>query len=424
MWLSETDREPLQTPDGADTPVSNAGRDSALERYRMYGRFYERYWSTLFGMTHADMTRFAAQMRESGKAMTLTDLSRDLIRARLQAGSQPSSGPAPNGGAPSRSVRRWDPGASWREGDQAIVAVASPSRGRAIAPRVCKVVHVEDDRVVLNIDGIAAPQVFGLGPAVHTQEDEEAEAEMLNIGQRTDEDAQIDFVLWRYGPRIVGCLLHALEADRRFVELEGLWFPRELAVRPSDSMLVRLAERMFEQNVGAVRLGDVVAVLSPGGSAQAATRLGLAQALGERTDLFEDVGSAAHPRWTLAGSPPPVLTARHAVYDPETYVVLCEPGETLSSETTRQLWRAGLLGAAMRGTPDQVVDATSSGEPGSDLPAAETEFDLAKNGSVIAAPPDDTAGRRWQRWRAFSRGAQRTSKRKSSLHTKRRPSRR
>ena len=402
MWLFEPDRDLSHPQDDADSPDPTEEQGSALERYRMYGRFYERYWSKLFAMTQADMARFATLMRDSGEAMTLTDMARDLIRARLQAGPQLRSGPAPNGTMPSWIVRQWDPGASWREGDRAIVVVASPSRGRAYAPRVSEVIHVKDDRVVVNVDGVTASQVFGLGAGAQAEESEAAEAEMLGIGRRFDEDAQIDFVLWRYGPRIVGRLLHALVADSQFAELEGLWLLRELAISPSDGVPARLAETMFEENSGPVRPDDVVAMLALAGSEQVAMRFGLAQAFGERADLFENVGSAAYPRWALAGPPPLVFTARHSVYDPETYVVLCVAGETLSAEVARQLWRAGLLRAALRGTPEPDVDAGTLHGFGSALRAAERQPSPPIRGPVTASPADETDLRRRSRWRRFS----------------------
>jgi hypothetical protein len=403
MGLSETDLDPPQTRDGAGSAMPNAEKDSALERYRMYGRFNERYWSKLFGIAEADLTRFATQMRESGRAMTLTDLARDVIRARLRAESQLFSELAPSGDMSSWIVRLWDPGADWREGDRVIVVVDGSSKARPYAPCVGEVIRVEDDRVVVSVDGVTASQVLGLGPGAQAREREAKEAEMLGIGQRFDEDAQIDFVLWRYGPRAVGRLAHALDADSRFVELEGLWFLRKLAIRPSGGMLAQLAATMFEQNSGPVRLDDVVEVLSLGGTAPAGARFGLAQALGERTALFENVGSAARPLWSLAGPPPLVFTARHAVYDPETYVVLCVPGETLSAEVARRLWRAGLLRAALRRASDQIVGAGIARRPRLTLRDAEKHAGSSINGAVTAEPVQEPDVRRRRRWRLFSR---------------------
>ena len=404
MGLSETDRDPSQTPEGTDSALPTAEQDSALERYRVYGRFPERYWSKLFAITQADLARLATQMRESGTAMTPTDLARDVIRARLQTEPQPWSEPAPSRDLSSWIVRQWDPGATWCEGDRVIVVVASPSQERPYAPCVGEVIHVEDDRLVVDIDGMTASQVFEQGSGAQARESQATEAEMLGVGQRFDEDAQIDFVLWRYGPWAVGRLLYALDADSRFVELEGSWFLRTLAIRPSGSMLARLSATMFEQNSGPLRLDGVVAVLSMAGSAQAAARFGLAQALGERPGLFENIGSAARPLWTPAGPPPLVFTARHAVYDPETYVVLCVPGETLSAEVARQLWRADLLRAALRGASDQVIDAGTTRGPGSTLRAGEKQTTPSIDGPVTAVPADEPDVRRRRRWRLFSRG--------------------
>jgi len=374
MWLFNPDVERHRGRDAAEEPARDTRPSSALERYRTYGRFYERYWSRLFSLTRADLSRFSERMRSLGEAMTLTDLARDVIASRLREGPQLSSGPAPDGGMPNCMVQTWDPAANWHEGDRAIIVVPCPAPGRAFAPRVAEVIHVKDNRIVVGIDGIATAQVYALGTDAYAAENPMAGAEMLGIGRRYDEAAQTDFVLWRYGGHVVGALLHALQMSSGFIELEGLWFHRDLVTQPSETAIARLAETMFEHNSGPLRVDDVTRVLGLTTSLPAVTRFGLALALEQRTDLFENVGTTSRPRWGLIGPPPRAFTAQHAVYDPETYEVLCAPGETLAPEVAQRLWRTGLFRAALEAPspdPRPTEFAPRDDSPRADQPPAD-----------------------------------------------------
>ncbi|MCJ7550391.1 MAG: hypothetical protein MUQ30_11995, partial [Anaerolineae bacterium] len=175
--MSETDRDPTQTPEGADSPLPTAENESALERYRVYGRLPERYWSQLFAVTEDDLARLATQMRESGRAMTPTELARDVIRARLQAEPQLAGEPPQSSDLSSWTVRQWDPGTDWFEGDRMIIVVATSSQDPSYAPCVGEVIYVEDNRVVVDIDGLMAPQIFEQGPDAQARESQAAEAE-------------------------------------------------------------------------------------------------------------------------------------------------------------------------------------------------------------------------------------------------------
>lgn len=339
-----------------------------LARYRSYGRFFERYWSRLFSMTEADMTRLADLVRTSGGPLDLTTLAQDVVRARLRQGPQLVSGPAPDGSMPSQVVRLWDPGLQWRVGDRAILVMPDPGPGRSYVPRVGEIRQVGDDHVIIQVDGIASPQVVALGMnggpyRTDARLDRAAEAEMAALAKKRDEVSQINHILWRFGGHIVGRLLHALQADPQFVELEGLWFLTALANQPGEAVLVALTRAMFERTDAPMTVDDLLSMMHGGGQQSFASRCGLAMAMQNRPDLFTNVGTLPHPRWVLAGPPPMRLVARCAVFDPETYIVLCTPGETLSPVTARRLWDTGLLSTALE--PESVPE--SEGTPGSDV---------------------------------------------------------
>ena len=75
----------------------------------------------------------------------------------------------------------------------------------------------------------------------------------------------------------------------------------------------------------------------------AAGVFGLDLAMQAHPDLFTNIDPGAGPRWVLAGPPPGSYTARQGAYDPESYQLLCQPGDLLSDEIVHRLWVLGLL---------------------------------------------------------------------------------
>jgi hypothetical protein len=373
-----------------------------LDRYRTYKRFYERYWSRLFSMTQADMVHFVEQMRARETALDLTTLAREVIRTRLHNGPQLNSGPAPDGTMHMQAVRLWDPGAMWRVGDRAIMTVPKTEAQRFYIPAIGEIRQVGDDHVVVQIDGLPAPQVYALGVAGaigHLPASQQGIAgqalltdDILALADREDEASQIDLVLWRFGSSVVGRLLHALQADPGFMELEGAWYYVDLARPLREAQVVALSRAMFAGSDRPLTVSEALALLSVPATAGVAEQFGVLLSLRERPDLFTNVGSPSHPRWILAGPPPVRLVARHAVYDPETYVVLCSSGDALSPQSAQRLWDVGLLRAALGADePDSVPEQRTGDRPGRVLP-------LPEGPTAHARTPQR---RSWRRWLSF-----------------------
>jgi hypothetical protein len=389
---------------------ADEGIGRGLERYRSYGKFYERYWSRLFGMTQADMERFAALMRARGAPVDLTTLAREVIRSRLRQGPEINSGPAPNGSMPAQIVRVWDPGAIWRVGDRAIMAVPAFQEGRSLQPAVGEMRQVGDDHVIIQIDGIAAPQVYALGMqgGVHQRSgysgSDHVQAslndEIQSLATRPDTASRIDLILWRFGGIVVGRLLHALQADPNFVELEGVWYCVELTRPLREGQLKSLARALFDGPDRPLSVDDLLALLTPAGAIGVTERFGAMLSLNSRPDLFANVGSLSYPRWILAGPPPMHLVARHAVFDPETYTILCTAGEHLSPEAARRLWDAGLLRTAL-GTGGETP--VTVGQQAEDYSGQLPSFSPPEELEAAAQTRDAAPHRRsWRRWLPFA----------------------
>ena len=334
---------------------------SQMVRYRAYGAFYERYWSRLFGVTSADLDLLAdvikARVQASGRASDLTGLTRAVVAARFDKGPRVNSVPAPDSKVADPIVRRWDPEAVWAVGDLAIFVVPDLDRVRGFAPWLGTILQAGGDHVLARIDGRGGPEVHALGPAGRNRTGPSPESRMAALAESDDAGSCVDEVIWRFGGVVVGRLLGAMRSDSRFVELEGSWFLRELCRRPRDQAATAAAQALFELQGPSLTLDELLARTGVAGNASAAERFGWALALEERADTFTRVSTLPQSRWALAGPPPLPLVARFAAYDPESYVVLCTPGDTLSAAVARRLWDFGLLYAALgsAGSPQKLA---------------------------------------------------------------------
>jgi len=320
----------------------------ALMRYSPRDGFYSRYWAHHFRVTLPDLDALADEMRGTVGSWDLTTLACHVIRRRLYEGPQLRIGSPPESKVSLRVVQRWEPDVLWRAGDHAIVAVPLPEAGLIYTPRVAEVLQVEEDHAILMVDGLPEPQVYALGLSTESLPSVDAYEALDKLADRADDEAaRVGDVLWRFGARIVSQLLDWLESDRRFVMLEGQWFLAEQCVEPDEVQLVSLARAMFASGDGLLTC-DALSLLAPGlRLEEPARRCGLVRAMMRHPELFRNHHLPGWPRWSLAAPPPGRYVAHHAVYDPETFVVLCRPGQRLDHRTVHRLWDVRLLRAAL-----------------------------------------------------------------------------
>jgi hypothetical protein len=202
--------------------------------------------------------------------------------------------------------------------------------------------------VVVSIDGQRGTRIYGTATRGRTDERlnrwrRSIEDFVAVLEDRTDEASCVDYIFWLHGERIVPLLRDALRNDTRLVSLETRWFLTKLATRPSEDQLLTLAHAMLRDPIETATYSDLLALLPSAAAEGDAGRFGLALAMGERPDLFSNVEVGGRTRWALPGPPPGDYTARLGAYDPDTYAVLCEPGDRLSPEVAQRLWDLDLL---------------------------------------------------------------------------------
>jgi hypothetical protein len=309
--------------------------------------FSDRYWIEEFRVTEADLNRIESQMRETGQAYDLTGLARRLVRGRLRYGPETST-PARTGWSVGSSVRLWDPANSWAAGDHAIVAALQFGAGEKwYEPFVGEVVEAGAKKVTIHIDALGESRTYWTraqyGPDDLEKWRRKVEDIVAKKREAKDVPSQIEYVILEHGERVATQLLQALKADEHFVRLAGRWFLREQAVPATDEQLASLAWAMLVLEEPK-STADLVSLIEPPLTEGDPNLYGLYLSM-RGSGLFKNADPGKRPRWVLAGAPPGTCTPHHAAYDPETYEVLCLPGEQISPKVVEQLWRTDLLRA-------------------------------------------------------------------------------
>lgn len=309
----------------------------------------DRYWLKEFQVTQADLDRIANHIRRTGQAYDLTILARRVVQGRLQYGPETST-PVLTDPVENASVRLWDPAEEWKVGDHVIVArIVVRGEVGVHEAFVGEIIAVAPGEVRLQLDGVAETVTYERA-APGSEKARKWHAKVREVAaeklRAPGLEEQAEAVLLTHGDRIAGQLLDALRADRRFVRLAGRWFLRELAVRPTGEQLASLAWAML--SLEEPQPTDALVPLVQPPLAEGDPGLfGLYLAMRERTDIFRNVDPQQRPRWVLAGPPPGPCTPRYAAYDPETYEVLCLPGQCIPPETVQRLWDLDLLRAVV-----------------------------------------------------------------------------
>ncbi len=203
------------------------------------------------------------------------------------------------------------------------------------------------------IDGEEIPRIWGT-PAHRNDTEVPRWRESLGLYIRrlrgsARAHASVDYVLFQQGPHIMSKLLSALRSDGRFMEWEGRWFLKSLIASPDEARLVTLARTMLAEALSGVRLSEILKAMPLVRGDHAPALFGFALAMSRRPDLFSSVENGRYVRWSLAVPPPGDYKAAFAVYDPRTYEVICEPGDSLSPDDVNKLWRLDLLATAVYG---------------------------------------------------------------------------
>jgi len=308
--------------------------------------YSDTYWAEEFDVTTADLDRIARRMRESRSAYDLTELARRVVRGRLRHGPEQSPAALPPW-AEDPSVRLWDPAGKWEKGDRVLVWTWSYAE-RQQRVMVGEIVELTVSNAKVAVKDIRDPdRTFLLAPPGSENATrwyrtiEQAVNAMRQICQGED---RTDLVLLEHGERIVSRLLDALQADERFLTLEGRWFLRELLEPLSDVQIEGLFQWMLARSEPA-STADLVPLVDPPLPGGDVGLFSLYAALLDRPERFANVGTPTRPLWQAVRPPPPPperAVAAYYAYDPETFEILVQPGQRLTQRLAQRLQDLGL----------------------------------------------------------------------------------
>jgi hypothetical protein len=206
---------------------------------------------------------------------------------------------------------------------------------------------VESGRVTVRIDALGDSKTYSTVADPHRLRKWRRFVEDIVAARRDTKDIEshTEYVILEHGEKVVSQLLEALKADERFLRLAGRWFLRELAVPPTDEQLVALAWAMVPLEEPK-STADLVPLVEPSLGEGDTGLFGLYLTMRD-SSLFKNADPGQRPRWVLAGPPPGICTPQHAAYDPESYEIVCLPGEPISPQVMERLWETELLRAVV-----------------------------------------------------------------------------
>ena len=148
-------------------------------------------------------------------------------------------------------------------------------------------------------------------------------------------------ILLKYGERIVGHLEEALQSDPRFTSLEGKWFLADKLPAIEPESLQKIHRMLLQTTSSSV--DEILSVVKAERSTDKTLwRLAVQTALQRSPERFENIGTPARPQWKARLPEVEQAEVTHYAYDPQTYEILCRPGQRLSQKKVQRLQELNL----------------------------------------------------------------------------------
>jgi hypothetical protein len=306
----------------------------------MKGIFPDEYWSSQFDITQDDLKRIAERMERDGTSQELKATALRIIRGRMEHGHDlsPAALSELTGKA---SVRLWDPAGEWQVGDVVLVAhqTGNDSEGNPIHSAFIgeiRDIHENTASILIEKLGGIKYQLAGSGSENAKKWHETVCEAVEKKLQSTNLDEQAEGVLLKHGERILSRLASALEADVRFIGLEGKWYVKSKLPRINDDSRRAVHRNLLEKPSASI--DELLSTITTG-QAQDETLLRMAvnAALEEAPARFKNIGTASRPQWQARLPSPENALVTHYAYDLQTYQILCRRGQRLTSKQVQRL---------------------------------------------------------------------------------------
>ena len=160
-------------------------------------------------------------------------------------------------------------------------------------------------------------------------------------GRSGNVDQQAEGILLKYGERILSRLAETLQFDPRLTSLEGKWFIMDKLPHFERDALQKV-HRLLLQNPSSP-LDEILSVVKVERSTDnTLLKMALHAALRRSPERFENIGTPARPQWKARLPEVEQAEVTHYAYDPQTYEVLCRPGQRLSEKKAKRLQELNL----------------------------------------------------------------------------------
>ncbi len=292
--------------------------------------YSDEYWLEEFTISAADLDRFHERIRQDNKIFDTTSLVKQLIKGRLEFGHEVSPSVLKSWTGKD-SVRIWDPFVKWSVGDGIIIPKnIGDDNYECFVGEVISVDEIKPHHIEIRLDGQDKPVIFRYG-----------NPDAIGVGQFAKDlvekkYGEVERIVLRFGNRIVSALLHALESDERFVGLEGKWY-LVLKLPVIELSIFKSMYQILLQKTS-FTLNDLLPMVQIDGlQNETLLKMAIQIALQQLPERFVDIGTLAHPLWKARLPEPDQAQILYYAYDPQSYEILCFPGQHLNQNNAKRL---------------------------------------------------------------------------------------
>lgn len=305
----------------------------------------ESFWVNQFDITINDVKRTINYVKEVCYPISIVDITKRVISGRLKYGEDLSQTVLSEWSGKD-TVRLWDPAADWKTNDDVIVLISYYDSGNfkhKPVIGVIKEINFGKNLVCVKTDEREISYVLA-------EPDSENAIKWHNfvrevIAKYTSSSSLEDRVIavfTEFGGKITSRVQEVLKTDDRFVSVDQFWFLSKLVEDLASPDLIKIY-KILSSLKEPLTLGEISKNISLEESDELIKKFTIKKALLTNINLFTKIDSKVGNLYQA--HIPEIENAQivNYAYDPDTYEIICTPGDKLSQKTIDKLKEHGLL---------------------------------------------------------------------------------
>ena len=319
--------------------------------------FSKIFWDHEFDITVDDVQRISDFIKEGQSPVSLLDLSKKVIRGRLQYGEDLSPAALSNWSG-KESIRLWDPSAKWKVNDDVIVIKTffeSKQLERKPVIGVIKEIDFQNNCASIRINEEKVSYVLAKSNSDNAKKWYNfVKKTVAKYASSSKLEDRVTAVFREFGGKIASKLQEVLTTNNRFINTGQFWFLSNLVEVISQTELIDLY-RIITASKEPLSLEKIIQKLPPTNSDELIQKFKIQKALISNLNLFTPQETS--DGFLYQAHIPDIDKAQiiNYVYDPETYEIICKPGEQPTQKIIDRLKEIGLLAVAI-GSQAEVID--------------------------------------------------------------------